>query len=132
MQYLHLVPGHCCNSSETFLDAYLTIKCMCYTYSTFSETFAHHMHMIMGWSARGQLNFSFSDLPPNISQQHVIVLRKYTSFLQPHFCALKRKLISISYLVYSFLLVHYKYLPQLTHDNMHLEIFWRNVKNPKN
>lgn len=79
--------------------------------------------MIMGWSARGQLNFSFSDLPPNISQQHVIVLRKYTSFLQPHFCALKRKLISISYLVYSFLLVHYKYLPQLTHDNMHLEIF---------
>lgn len=89
------------------------------------------MHRIMGRSARGQLIFSFRDLPPNISQQYVIVIRKYISFLQPHFCALKRKLISICYLVYSFLLVHYKYLPQLTHNNMHLEIFWRNVKNPK-
>lgn len=46
VQHLHLLPDHC-DSSETFLGAYLATKCMCFTYSAFSETFEEQTHMIV-------------------------------------------------------------------------------------
>lgn len=126
VEYLHQVPNYC-NSLETFLNASLTIKYIFHIFCIFWNLWTANVYNNgIIWQGTDHLQLQgftsiyFKAIQDCYKKIHFLPLtcfkcyeKKIDKYMLPHM---------------RFLFIHYKLLLQLTHDNVHLEIFWKNVK----